>query len=170
MSAGEYVRLAWYADREGRQGMRDALLTIAVAESGPDEAVLADRCRRRLVANRPEHWFASFATVGEALSHSRVAAAMSELRAAYPPVRVRQLLLRSEALSGPYIRRRPLSRVVDDLVRDVELGDETPVPPPVEEEPSATTALAAFYLAVLFAMAVLLATVLKPSTQDSKAA
>ena len=44
------LRLAWLAEVEGRPRLRDAVMTLAVAESGPGDAVLAERCRRKLVA------------------------------------------------------------------------------------------------------------------------
>jgi hypothetical protein len=185
MSAEEFLRLAWHADRDGRPGMRDALLTLAAAESGPTDEVLAERCRKRLVAGRPEHWFAAFPTVGEALAHPKVAWALGELRASYPEVRVRRLLLRGEARLGPYTKRpRSLSRVVDDLVggsdrprrgaagaSDAPVEDVPALPFPVasDEEPTAAS-VTVFYLTILLAIAILLNTVLKPSAQDTKAA
>ena len=40
----DLLRLAWEADGNGRPGMRDALLTtLVVAESGADDAVLAEQ-------------------------------------------------------------------------------------------------------------------------------
>src|SRR4051794_29326230 len=63
----DLLRLGWEANADGRPGMRDALLTMAVAEAGADDAVLADRCRRLLIAHRPDHCFAWSTTVGHAL-------------------------------------------------------------------------------------------------------
>src|SRR6187431_2978979 len=101
MAAEDLLRLAWHADREGRGRMRDELLMLAVAESGPGDAVSAERCRKLLVAGRPEHWFTSFATVGQALGHPRVAAEIDRLRITYPAARIQQILLRFEAQRGP---------------------------------------------------------------------
>lgn len=172
MAAEEYLRLAWHADRDGRQGMRDALLTLAVAESGPENAVLAERCRRRLVAGRPDHWFASFPTMGEALAHPRVVDALREIRAVYPPVRVRHLLLRLDALRGPYSKRpRPLSRVVDDLVgpqkrrRRIQEAPAIPFP----DDPTSAAAVTTFYLTILLAIAIFMESTLKPASQEKAA-
>ena len=61
MAAEDLLRLAWEAEHDGRRALRDALLTLAVAESGPDDA-WAERCRARLVAERPDHFLGEFAT------------------------------------------------------------------------------------------------------------
>jgi hypothetical protein len=172
MAVEDYLRLAWHANREGRSGMRDALLTLAVAESGPDNAVLAERCRKRLVAGRPEHWYASFPTLGEALSHPRVVEALAEIRTVYPPARVRHMLLRLDALRGPLSRHpRPLGRVVDDLVnvepnpgRAAAYGTV-----PAAEQLVADPGIGSFYLTVLLAMAALLAVVQKPAAHEKAA-
>jgi hypothetical protein len=197
MSAAEILRLAWHVDHEGREVLRDALLTLAVAESGPDEAVSAERCRRLLIARRPDHWLAQFPTLGQALSHPRVAEAVDRLRKSFPMVRVRWMLLRAEASRGPYTgRSRPIAQVVDDLlgrsaeVRDM-LGDglmppsEGGTPHPRAEEPAALpfprpseppdrpdplADLHLFYWTILMAMAILVASVLSPAAQDHKAA
>ena len=105
MPVDDLLRLAWQADRDGRPGTRDALLMLAIAESGPGEAVMAERCRRRLISRQPDHWLASFPT-----------------------------------LPGP--------------------SDAT--------DPNAT--LLVFYLTVLLAVAILLASVMPPSAQDTRAA
>ena len=58
----DLLRLAWQADRDNKPGLRDAVLTLAAAESGSESVVLAERCRRLLVARRPDHWFATSPT------------------------------------------------------------------------------------------------------------
>lgn len=172
MAAEEYLRLAWFADREGRQGMRDALLTLAVAESGPDDAVLAERCRRRLVAGRPDHWFASFPTLGEALNHPRVVEALGEIRKVYPNVRVRHVLLRHEATRGPYTQRpRPLSRIVDDLVGSERRRRRSQTAPlvPFPKDSASAAEVATFYLTVLVAIAVFMELALNPAAEEKAA-
>jgi hypothetical protein len=190
----DLLRLAWLADADGRPRLRDAMLTLAVAESGPEDAVLADRCRRLLVARQPGHWYASSATLGQALAHRKVAAALAKLRAMFPPVRVQRMLLRGDVERGPYRgRTTPLLRILEDL----GLAPERPIgadvgaprgrsrsrpqaipflfigPDPALEPPDLDDdgnvvgdSLVPFYLAVLFSMAVLLNTVVE---QDSAA-
>jgi hypothetical protein len=174
----EIVRLAWHAEREGRPGVRDALLTLVVAEGGLDDAVLAERLRRLLIARRPDHWLASFPTVGQALGHPQVIAALDRLRATYPPTRVQRILLRGEAASGPYRQqRRPLSRVIDDLLgRPAEILTIPALPFPAAEPGGATpvdddpASILIYYLSVLLAIAILLASVLPPAARETKAA
>jgi hypothetical protein len=81
----DLLRLAWRAERSGRPNLRDALMTLVVAESGPEEAVLAERCRRLLIARQPDHWYATTTTLGQALAHEKVAAVIERLRAMFPP-------------------------------------------------------------------------------------
>src|SRR5437868_14684628 len=102
MAIDDFMRLAWQADRDGRPGVRDVLLTLAVAKTGPEDAVVADRCRRKLIARRPDHFFAPFRTLGRALADSRVARALKQLQSIYPPARVEWLLLQGDARRGPY--------------------------------------------------------------------
>ncbi len=71
MDASDLLRLAWEADHDGRTRLRDSLMTLAVAESRPSD-IWAERCRARLVADRPDHFFARFPTVALALEDSRV--------------------------------------------------------------------------------------------------
>lgn len=178
----DLLRLALQVAGEGKPGMRDALMTLAVAESGPADAVLAERCRRLLVARQPGHWFATTATLGQALTHPKVAAALTKLRAMFPPVRVQRLLMRFDAAHGPYTGTNlPLGRVLQEL----SLAPETPsenttrpsertreMPRPAEERPrralpfpvstsqdESTVSVEALYFAVLLAMAVLLESV-----------
>jgi hypothetical protein len=187
MSAERFIRLAWQAEQDGRSGMRDALLTLAAIENGPEDAVSAERCRRHLVARRTDHWFASFSTCGQALGDSRVAAAIERLRATFPLVRVEMLLLRGNAQRGPYKgRQQPLSLVLDDLLgpqtaadsSDRSRDDRPALPFPGgllgpacnSERDDDPKALFAFYLTVLLAIAILLASVLPPAVKDNKAA
>jgi hypothetical protein len=173
------LRLAWHADSEGKPGTRDALLTLVVVESMADDAVLAERCRRLLVTRQPGHWFASAPTVSQALARDRVAAALAKLRSMFPPVRVRHLLLREEVRRGPYTGRAPSMRqLTEDLIPSPEPRRATephalpfsaarPAGVGPETDPDGT--LAAFYLSVLFALAVLLQGVLNQSAKDRAA-
>lgn len=186
MSTEHLLRLAWQAEQDGRAGMRDALLTLAVVESGPDDAVLAERCRKQLIARRPDHWFASFPTRGQALDHPRVVHAIERIRATFPPVRVERLLMRGESQRGPYTgRSRSLPKLLDDLFgppmsvattpRNGEIpalpfpggGSTAPMQPERSDDPGAVLV---YYLTVLLAIAILLATVLPPAANDSRAA
>ena len=182
----DLLRLAWQADMDSRPGMRDALLTLVVAESGAEDAVLAQRCKRLLIAHRPDHCFASATTLSQALRRPQTAAALTTLRRMYPPVRVRHLLLRSGAANGPYVGfDLPIARVLEDLVIDRRVAPAAssarlrrrdalaarPLPFSFSvSDPDGTVAV--FYLSVLLALAILLESVLKPPAQDlgSKAA
>lgn len=125
MLAEDEIRLAWQAHCDGHKGMRDSLLTLAVADGGLDDVVWVERCRRWLVARRPDHLYAAFPTLGRALADGRVSEALERVRRTFPPVRVRHLLLRSDASQGPYTgRREPLGAVLDDI-----LGPSIPRPP-----------------------------------------
>ena len=175
----DLLRLAWRADGYGKPGLRDALLTLAVVDSGNENAVLSERCRRLLVARRPDHWFANTPTLGQAMADPRVAASLERLRATFPPVRVRRHLLRDEVLRGPFTgRSTPLAQILEDL----SLADgrrngygARALPFPVagsgrHDHVDPDGALAALYVSVLLAMAVLLKSVLEPASHDSKAA
>jgi len=191
----DLLRLAWQVGGEGKPGTRDALLTLAVAESSPGDAVLAERCRRLLVARQPGHWFASTVTVGQALTHPRVADALTKLKAMFPPVRVQRLLLRFDAAHGPYTGGpTPLGRVLQGLSlapdepsvapsRPAERAGEPATPRPLPRAlpfPGVATpadpdgSLGALYLAVLLALAVLLDGVIarqpSASASDTRAA
>jgi hypothetical protein len=102
MLAEDELRLAWHAHREGHVGRRDALLTLAVADAGPDDEVWAERFRRWLIHRRPDHCFAAFPTRRHALADPGVLAVLRRVRRTHPPIRVRHLLLRGEAQRGPY--------------------------------------------------------------------
>jgi hypothetical protein len=201
MSAEDSLRLAWQAARDGRMGMRDALLTLAVAEKGPAEARWAARCWNLLVTTRADHLFARFATREQALADPRVAERLRLLRAVYPPTRVERLLDRAAMLRGTYTGRRvSLPVVIEELfgpqgprrersasttqkAPGLPLESRPPLlkrPGPAPTSPQVTSdrresaerdeALPAFYLAVLLAIAMLLATTLKASDRESKAA
>ncbi|MGE3818014.1 MAG: hypothetical protein AB7I30_01130 [Isosphaeraceae bacterium] len=166
-------RLAWHAERSGRSHLRDAMLTLAVAESGPDEAVLAERCRRLLIARQPDHWYASTATLGQALTHSKVVAIIDRLRAMFPPIRVQRWLFRFAVEQGAFNGSDvPLRRVFEDLGLLPARGNsaagrqsQAPTvrfPTPVldgEDRAEHRRDLGAFYLSLLFSMAVLIETV-----------
>lgn len=179
----DLLRLAWLADGDDKPGLRDALLTLAVVESGAEDAVLAERGRRLLVARRPDHWFATTPTLGNAMAHPKVAAALGRLRATFPPVRVQRHLLRYAVQGGPFTGRSPsLNRVLEDLLLVPEEGKTSsrpdaagrdrlqslPFPAAAGADPDG--ALVALYLTILLAMAVLLNVAIEPATRDSQAA
>jgi hypothetical protein len=116
MIAGDLLRLAWEAEHDGRSKLRDALLTMAVTESSPGDD-WAERCRTRLLQDRPDHFLGQFPTIAGALSDPRVLDARERLRAKYPPARVDSLLLRASARRGPYLGRvESLEAMIEDLV------------------------------------------------------
>ena len=187
----DLLRLAWQADVDGRPGMRDAILTLTVAECGPADAVLAERCRKLLAARRPDHWFATSATLGQALSHKKVIEALARLRATFPPMRVARLLMKGAVLGGPFLGRPlPLSRVLCDLSlepedratkdkhlssRPLETARALPFPGAATTNGPADSsgpdpALIALYWSVWVAMAALLSTVVEASARESRAA
>jgi hypothetical protein len=115
MATGDLLRLAWEAEHDGRTRLRDALLTLAVAESKPGDS-WAERCRTRLVSERPDHYLGRFATISQALGHPQVVEALERLRIKYPPARVQSLLLRACARRGPYLGRvESLDAMIEDL-------------------------------------------------------
>ena len=122
MEAGDLIRLAWEAEHDGRSRLRDALMTLAVAEGDP-ETPWARRFRDRLIDARPDHFLAGFSTVAGALQDPRVVEARDRLRLKYPPVRVQSLLLRARAARGPYLGRvESIEAMIEDLVGPVEAG------------------------------------------------
>jgi hypothetical protein len=115
MAAGDLIRLAWEAEHDGRARLRDALMTLAIAESTTDDP-WAERCRARLVLERPDHYLARFATVARALEDPRVVEARDRLRLKYPDARIQSLLLRARAARGPYLGRvESLEAMIEDL-------------------------------------------------------
>jgi hypothetical protein len=176
----DLLRLAWQADGDGRAGLRDALMTLAVADSGGENLALAERCRRVLVARQPDHWFASSDSLGHALSRPKVVASLAKLRTIFPPARVRHLLLRGDAGRGPYKGRTPaLSEFLDELAprpirrtlrRDAASSKAQPTDSTRTDLPAPDGSVVVLYLSVLLAMAVLLSVVLEPASYDSKAA
>jgi hypothetical protein len=189
MSVADDLRLAWHADRDGRTGRRDALLTLALAASPPG-ADWAERLRCRLVADRPEHPFARFSSLAKALADPRVSRALGRLRASYPPAKVCHLLLRAEAARGLHSgRTTSLPRQLDDLFaavtptrnsRQRPLGtaatpsNTAPSRPRSAANPlhvpPASDSLTAFYLTILLAVASLLAFVLQSQESGARAA
>src|SRR5262249_6634667 len=159
---------------------------LAVAESGLDDAISAERCRKLLVAGRPDPWVTSFPTIGQALAHPPGGGEVDRLPVAYPPAPLFSLLLRPRAPRGPFTGPRPpLASVLDDLgsVRIPARTRQASAPPPALPFSAATAATAAkteraddpqgilnFYLTVLMAIAILLASVQPPVAQDTKAA
>ncbi len=130
MSTEDDLRLAWQADRDGRPGRRDALLTLAAAQA-PSEARWLSRCRARLIERHPDHLFARFSSIAEARAHPKVAYALEQLRELYPPGKVANLVRRDEVRRGHWTGDRPpLSVVLDDLFGNRarrQLGHSVPV-------------------------------------------
>jgi hypothetical protein len=196
MSVEDTLRLAWQAARDGRPGVRDALLTLAVAESGPAEPEWSKRCWKRLVTSRSDHLFSRFPNREQALADVRVAERLRLMRAVFPPIRVKRLLERAAVLRGTYTGRRiSLAIVLEELLRPDEPRRAQPneaaaKPParPLENRPPSLMRAAAqaaserreaaerdetlsdFYLAVLLAIAMLLASTLKASDRENRAA
>jgi hypothetical protein len=191
----ELVRLSWQVAREGKPGTRDALLTLAVAEGGIDDAVLAERCRKLLVAHRPDHWFATGVPLSQTLAIKPVVEVLTKLRAMFPRVRVQHLLMLGAAQRGPYSGQEvPLTRILQDLalVPQPSRGrSHARLQPPARTVSYATAtapssskstqvgrsnraeedaALVALYWSILLAMAALLTVVIEPAAQDNKAA
>jgi hypothetical protein len=116
MVAGDLLRLAWEADHDGRSKLRDSLLTMAVTESEPGDD-WAERCRIKLLQDRPDHFLGQFATVAEALDDPRVVSARERLRKKFPEPKILGLLLRANARRGPYLgRSESLEAMLEDLV------------------------------------------------------
>jgi hypothetical protein len=206
MAAVDLLRLAWQAARDARPGLRDALLTLALAESGPADRPWAERCWARLLANRSDDLMAAFPTWEIARRDDRVAARVAKLRIMFPPARVQRLLQRGNVLRGTYTgRRTTMATLLDDLLgppgHGVSRTAVTPSSPRValvsreraSDKPQAISAdrrshqaqsfpLSArdglekdnsvylFYLTVLLAIAMFLASTDDVSGRDSKAA
>lgn len=191
MAVEDLLRLAWQADRDGRAGRRDALLTLAAAEAPPDAPWLV-RCRRRIVRGRPDHPFAAFTTVADAMAEPRIRGGIARLREQYPPGRVVALLRRDAVRRGPWTGREPsLSVVLSDLFPATEarpsLGRVAGIAPrgvaaqaaskldrSRDNRPAPAAAsggsTARFYLEVLTGIALLLSQVLDESGRGTRAA
>jgi len=116
MAAEDALRLAWEADHDGRRKLRDSLLTFALLESGPGDH-WAERCRARLIAERPGYYLGGFASIRLAMADPRVVEARDRLRAKYPAARVLGLLLRARAGRGTFTgRAESLDAMLEDLV------------------------------------------------------
>jgi hypothetical protein len=115
MAAEDLLRLAWEADHDGRHSLRDALLTLAITESGPGDG-WPERCRARLLAERPGHYLGEYSSVRQALVDPRVIASRDRLRRKYPAERVGWLLLRAQAARGSSTGRlESLEAMIEDL-------------------------------------------------------
>jgi hypothetical protein len=116
MAVDDLLRVACQAHRDGRRPLREAMLTLAIGASDPGDA-WAERCRARLLAERPGHFFGSHSTLQGALADPRVVNALNKLRGQFPPGRVSWLRFRAEVESGPYLgEHAPLSKVLDVLL------------------------------------------------------
>ncbi len=116
MSAQDDLRMAWVAERAGRLGTRDVLLTLAIASSGPEDEWVT-RAWSRLISARPDHFFAAFPSLSQALDNPDVVKSVNKLRLSFPPSRIERLLVRSAVSSGKYTGKViPLDLVIDDLV------------------------------------------------------
>lgn len=172
MSVEDDLRLAWQADRDGRAGRRDALLTLAAAGAQPDAPWLAP-CRARLIRSRPNHLFSRFESVAEARAHPKVAYALEKLRALYPAGKVANLVKRDEVCRGLSNGRRvPMSIILDDLLGSVRrrrrvsrLGQTRSLAPRPPKVPALaeTHARVRFSLSVLWTLAILLEMVRRES-------
>jgi hypothetical protein len=115
MAAEDLLRLAWEADHDGRHALRDSLMTLAITESDPGDD-WPERCRARLLSERPGHYLGDYSSVRQALGDPRVAASRDRLRRKYPAERVRWLLLRAQARRGTYTGRvESLGAMIEDL-------------------------------------------------------
>jgi hypothetical protein len=110
------LRLAWQAHRDGQPGRRDALLTLALASENTVDEDWVERCHQRLITWRPDHRFAGFGSLKQALEHPQVEAAIAGLRQTYSSGRIKFLLLRTAVRRGPFRRvEPPLSLLLEDM-------------------------------------------------------
>ncbi|HEY2157167.1 MAG TPA: hypothetical protein VGH33_16180 [Isosphaeraceae bacterium] len=115
MTIDDFLRVAWWAQREGRAALREAMLTLAVAEGTPGEG-WAERCRARLLAELPGHFLGTHSSLEQTLADPRVVQAIGKLRGQYPPGRVGWLRFRSEVAEGPYTGEyASLAAIIDSL-------------------------------------------------------
>jgi hypothetical protein len=128
MAADDLLRLAWAADRDGSRKRREALLTLAVVESSPQDD-WAEKVRQHLLADRPDHFLRVFPTVEAARTDPRALEMANRLRVKYPPVRVRSLLLRSQVVRGTYTgRAESIDAFVEDLVGTSQVDQVSSAP------------------------------------------
>lgn len=115
MAVDDLLCVAWRAQLDGRGPLREAMLTLAVAEGGPASG-WAERCRARLLAERPKHFLGTHPSLERTLADPQVAEAIRRLRGQYPVGRVGWLRFRSEVETGPYTGEvAPLGTIVDAL-------------------------------------------------------
>jgi hypothetical protein len=115
MAIDDFLRVAWWAQGEGRGPLREAMLTLAVAEGTHGEG-WAERCRARLLAERPGHFLGADPSLERTLADPRVVEAIRKLRGQYPPGRVGWLRFRSEVAEGHYTgENAPLAAIIDAL-------------------------------------------------------
>ena len=115
MAIDDFLHVAWWAQREGRAALREAMLTLAVAEGTPGEG-WAERCRARLLSERPGHFLGTHLSLERTLGDPRVVESVRRLRGQYPPGRVGWLRFRSEVAEGPYTGEdAPLAVIIDAL-------------------------------------------------------
>ena len=118
MAVDDLLRVARRGAASGwarRGGSREAMLTLAVAEGGPGSG-WAERCRARLLAERPKHFLGTHPSLERTLADPEVAEAIRKLRGQYPDGRVGWLRFRSEVESGPFTGDvAPLETIVDAL-------------------------------------------------------
>ena len=123
MAVDDHLRLAWHAQRDGRGPLREAMLTLAVAESGPGDG-WAQRCRARLLSERPNHILGAHPTLERTLADPRVVGAIRKLKGRYPPGRIGWLRFRAELAAGSYTGEvPPLATILDALVEPPAQAD-----------------------------------------------
>ncbi len=116
MAVDDLLRVAWRAQLDGQGPLREAMLTLAVAEGGPGSG-WAERCRARLLAERPNHFLGTHPTLERTLGDPRVAESIRKLRGQYPDGRVGWLRFRGDVEAGPYTgTATPLEALIEALV------------------------------------------------------
>ncbi len=174
----DQLRLAREALRAGRNGRREALLTLAAASANRARLPWANDCRETLLRIRPDHLFAHFPTLDAALADPRVAHRLMRINATFPPSRVRRLLLAVDTLTGPFTGR---TVAIESLLYDL-----LPPPPPAQQPPSRPLgltfpipplpdnddleSLAHVYTRVLLNLALLLQGLLAETAENARAA
>jgi hypothetical protein len=138
MAVDDLLHMAWHAQRDGRRPLREAMLTLAIGASDPGD-VWAERCRARLLTERPGHFLGAQPTLSATLADQRVAAALNKLRGQYPPGRVSWLRFRAELEAGPYSGEvEPLAKVLDTLIGPPAEADVRRDAPELARGPLAT--------------------------------